>query len=271
MNNTLKNNLTYIVFAIFLIISSCGIFKNNTNIKNTNELTESEKIIDTIVSNYLNYKTLLIKYSANYKTDKQSINFSGTIRMVKDSAMLITVSPGFGIELGRVLITNDSVMFYNNFNNSYLKEDKSYFEKSYGLDLQFSTLEAILTNKIFTYPATNKISDYKYSADSLNYLYSFLRKHPRNEKLTDFKHEFKIDKQTYSVKQHFIEDNVNFRGLNVNYTDFLYINNSFFPEKFSISLKEKQKHELSFSYKKVMVDKSFKLNLKIPKNAKQIE
>ncbi len=261
----------FMVFLILIFVSSCGIFRPITPIENPKKVSKGGKILDTIADNYLDYETLFIKYNAKYKSDNQNISFGGTIRIVKDSAMLITLSPGFGIELGRLLITNDSVKFYNSFQNTYLAEDKTFFETNYGLSMELSTVEAMLTNKVFTYPTTNKISDYQFIEDSTDYKYSFVQKNPRNEAVTALKHETIIDKKDYNIKSQLVEDNINLRYLDINYTDFLFIKNTFFPEKFIIKIEEKQNHELNFDYKKISVNKEFKVRLKIPKNAKQIK
>jgi len=256
---------------LILLVSSCGIFNNKNNINNHETTSKKSEILDTVAVNYLDYETLFIKYAAKYKSDNQNIGFSGTIRIIKDSAMLITLSPGFGIELGRLLITKDSVKFYNTFQNTYLAEDKTFFETNYGLSLQFETVEAMLTNQIFTYPITNKISDYKFGEDSTDYKYNFIVKNSRNEAVTAFKHETFIDKKYYKINSQIIEDNTNLRYLNIYYSDFLFMENTLFPEKVNIKIEEKQNHELSFDYKKISVNKQFKVRLNIPKNAKEIK
>ncbi len=269
MKNKISISLSIFIITI-LLVSSCGIFKNKNNINHETTSIKSE-ILDTVAANYLNYETLFIKYGAKYKSDNQNIGFSGTIRIIKDSAMLITLSPGFGIELGRLLITKDSVKFYNTFQNTYLAEDKTFFETNYGLNLQFETVEAMLTNQIFTYPITNKISDYKFVEDSTDYKYNYIVKNPRNEAVNALKHEISIDKEYYKIKKHIIEDNSNLRYLNIDYTEFLFIENALFPEKIDIKIEEKQNHELSFNYKKISVNKQFKVLLNIPRNAKEIK
>jgi len=260
-----------ILFVSLLLVSSCGIFKNKNNIDDHKKTSKKGEILDTVVANYLDYETLFIKYSANYKSDNQNIGFSGTIRLIKDSAMLITLSPGFGIELGRLLITQDSVKFYNTFQNTYLVADKTFFETNYGLNLQFETIEAMLTNQIFTYPTTNKITDYQYIEDSTDYKYNYIIKNPRNEAVTAFKHQTSIDKKYYKINSQLIEDNTNLRYLNIYYSDFLFLNNALFPEKIDIKIEEKQNHELKFDYKKISINKQFKVLLNIPKNAKEIK
>ena len=99
-----------ILLLLILSISlfSCKILKNNTISKNTKNQTAAT-LLDSLQNNNLKYETLTIKYTAKYSEEDKNFSFSGTINIIKDSCILMTFSPGFGIELGRLLLTTDSV------------------------------------------------------------------------------------------------------------------------------------------------------------------
>lgn len=267
------NKKSLIFLTIILIsFSSCSIFKNSRgdNVEK-NQKTLSGKVLDTVKNKALDYNTLYIKYQAKYASADQNFSFSGNIRILHDQAILVTLSPGFGIELGRLLVTQDSVKFYNVLKNSYIAEKNTFFLDTYGFDLQFSTLENMLTAQFFTYPASIKESDYKLISDSAFYKYKFEEKNLRNHELTALTHQTDIKKQDHTIREQKVEDFVSFRKLNIFYNEFLLINSALFPEKIEILLEEKTQHQISFNYKKILVNKEFTPKLKIPKNAKKIE
>ena len=259
------------IFLLIIIFSSCNMFKNITSKKNDKTGLTLDKLLDSLNNNSIDYKTLYIKYSAKYQTDEQNMNFYGTIRIQKDSAMLITFSPGFGIEIGRALITTDSIKFFSGMQNTYFKESSSFFKDNYGLFVDYSSIQYLITNQIFTYPYTQDIKDYSFVNDTNSYLLENKIYHPQNDKLVNIEHKILIKPTKYQIDSIHIKDNITFKTFDVKYVDFQQINNKYFPQNINFILSDKQTTKLNFNFKKVLINKKIKIKIKIPKNAKKME
>jgi len=93
------------------------------------------------------FETLSMKasISASSNASKDSYNLTGNIRMIRDSVIWISVSPGLGIEAVRLYITQDSVFFMNRINSEYAATTFGFFNTQYQVDLNFNMLQSLLT------------------------------------------------------------------------------------------------------------------------------
>jgi hypothetical protein len=100
-----------------------------------------------LVENRFQFETLSMKatIAASSNTSQESYNLTGTIRMISDSVIWISVSPGLGIEAVRLYITQDSVFFMNRINNEYAASTFGFFNTQYQVDLDFNMLQSLLT------------------------------------------------------------------------------------------------------------------------------
>lgn len=90
----------------------------------------------------LQYNTL----TAHFGCAVQSWQLSGQIRIQRDSAIWISVNKL--IELGRVLITTDSVKMYLKVNNSYLTASFDDLRQMLGIDLDYATVQSLMVGDI---------------------------------------------------------------------------------------------------------------------------
>ena len=269
----LMNNLTKIfTFSIiFLIFTSCNIFKKiSTKNDNENVTLTKQDLIDSININSLEFNTLLIKYSAKYITKEQNITFSGDIRIIKDSAILITIAPIMGIELARALILKDTIKFYNTLQNAFFIENNDFFQKKYGIAANYTTIQAILCNQLFTYPYFYDINKYKHSLDTNFFYLQNTIYHPRNNKIIDVNHTFFINKK-YKIDSVNIVDDITLKTLNIKYGKFEQLNNQNFPTNIFLSIISNQNINLEFTFKKILLNKALNIKFKIPKNAKNLK
>ena len=88
---------------------------------------------------FFDYNTFSCKAKISY-SDQQNgvVNLNATIRMKKDSVIWISVSPGIGIEVARILITADSIRIIDRINHKYISRGVAYLGQfiSYPVDLR---------------------------------------------------------------------------------------------------------------------------------------
>lgn len=96
-----------------------------------------EERLDTIQNAAYRY------YSSNFSCEVDGISVNGQIRIVHDSAIWVSVNKI--IEVGRLLLTPTRVQGYVKLANKYIDCDYATLTKLWGIDLDYGTIEALLT------------------------------------------------------------------------------------------------------------------------------
>ncbi|MCK5823172.1 MAG: DUF4292 domain-containing protein [Bacteroidales bacterium] len=266
MNIRKVNILLY--FLIILIFYSCGVSKivRRNKIKNI----DLEEIYSEVKSNELDYNSYSIKYSAkiNLKGSENSVN--GILRIKKDSAIWISVSPGFGVELMRLLATPDSVKLLNKLNNTYFVGDYTYLNKIFNFQFDYYSLQSILTNSFFAYNSnneTNPIINFTSKIDSNKYFLQSLPKNANNKEILSkpqVMQQITILPNEYKILKIFLFDYIKNRAVQVNYSNFIEINEKKFPKNLNFSFNtSKNKSQINLKYNKIVINKQIKMPFKI--------
>ena len=122
---------TNIVILIMLVaaMTACGTFKKAATLPDTTSTTPTTPNaitdpIDAVIATWGNWQTMQtggnIKLSAG-----SSFSSSIQVRMVRDEAIYISLRPMLGIEVGRLLITADSLYAVDKVHKRYIAEKVS--------------------------------------------------------------------------------------------------------------------------------------------------
>ena len=129
----MKNNLitiTAIALSMFLM-TACGVFKKSASLPApttpttpTTQETVTSDPCDEVIATLGNWQTL--QTGGNIKLNAGS-SFSSAIqmRMVRDKAIFISLRPMLGIEVGKLLITGDSLYAVDKVHKRYIAEKVS--------------------------------------------------------------------------------------------------------------------------------------------------
>jgi hypothetical protein len=98
-----------IAMVVIVSFSSCRKSKNLTAVKEPLKDRPSGQILRQYEQNEFKFDWLGMKIDAETQNEGESLSFKATVRMRRDSAIWISLSPALGIEVFRVLITQDSV------------------------------------------------------------------------------------------------------------------------------------------------------------------
>jgi hypothetical protein len=101
---------------------------------------------EALPQNTFNYLTTKSKFS--FESGSQHIdNTSMNVRIQKDSIIWLSVT-GFGFEVARGLITQDSVRFIDKINKNYYAFSYADLHKKYHFPLNFNLLESLFIGKV---------------------------------------------------------------------------------------------------------------------------
>lgn len=259
-----------------------------------------------IEKNLFEYETLSFKteVSIEMKGDKKS--FKSNIRIKKDSAIWMSISPALGIEVARVIITKDSIKFIDKWNDQYYLGQFEYINDQFDTDLDFYLLQDILVANPILYDEKEKFvatnvadkhilttknkrkvrkalgldrSDIKEEneteKDTLNFTVDqrLLRKAIKKEEEEDLiVKRYWVNPETFKVEQTLIRDLFYNRTFEIIYSEFDDIALMKFPDKSEILLKDDDNRtEVFLDYSRVRVNKSLKFPFSIPDKFERIQ
>lgn len=283
-------NLIIILLVLFVFVGCSGkklIVYKNEEIKKIKHVRSAKRLYKRVETESLKYSTLLIRFSTEIEEGDESRSFNGSLRIKKDSIVWVSVRPALGIEAVRVKCTPDSVYYMNKLNHTYFAGDYSYLSEALMLDLDYTLLENLLVNQIFTYPHGEKdineeIKRYKTGVDSLFLTLSSIkekkvdrivdRKKKKNKDLDIVFHEILVDPQIMKVSKVNIEDYRNERKAGIEYFDFYKQDEQVIPSKIEVSVSDQSKeYRFNIEYNKVVFDKNISFKFEITDKYKPVE
>ena len=148
-----------IVVLVALIVSSC---------KTTREIStaivrpiSTSKLLSNIENNAFNYDYFTIKrINCQFSGNDSKANFTINLKAIKDKQILVAIKK-MNLPVGSVLLTPDSVKYVNYIDRNYFIDDYSYLSSFLNIDLDFSTIQSIISNNAFSYRNDSRDKDFK--------------------------------------------------------------------------------------------------------------
>lgn len=119
------------------------------------------KLLKNVEANSLAYEHLSIsRVSCQFSGPQSNASFRINIKAIRDQKILASITK-LSIPVGRVLLTPDSVVYVNFIDKNYFVDDYSFLSNFLNIDLDFNTIQAILSNSAFSYRNDVKERDFK--------------------------------------------------------------------------------------------------------------
>jgi hypothetical protein len=251
--------------GIFLIISlllySCKTIKTVKR-KQVSELTA---VFDSITRNYLDYNTLYIKSSVKYKNEKKSLKLKTSIKILKDSMIIASLSPGLGIEAARIKFTKDSIFIMDRLSSHLTKASYQYLIDSLNISFDYHDIQNILTNELFIYPK-DKTLDFK-----SQFIENFTLKKQSEQielyrkTLSNIEQLIILDKEDYHIQEAKVNEIDNQRFIDIKFSGLFSGDFKTIPKNVSIlSFSDNKYLTIDINYLKVQKDKSLNFSFKVP-------
>lgn len=241
------NRILGLGFAFLLILSGC-----NKKFADIFDRSGSRLVVDDVSFEYLSAKA-----KVDFDSEKNSLSGTANMRIQKDSAIWVSLSPGLGIEAARVLITRDSVAILDKINKVFMAYSFSELSKKLEFDLNYSLVESVVIgNLIYPYvrERVEKTSD----------MYTYNQQHG------NFYFENFIGTKTMKLEEVSVRDTVTNNAISVTYGDFQLVEEEVFPflikAVLAYSEKGKQKTTIDLEYKQANIESKV---LRFPFNVPQ--
>ena len=251
------SNYVFLPFVLMLLFASCHPTKkivetpHPVKVKGTNVI----ELFDSVLAHQFNFEWLVAKAQVEY-TDRENNpeSFDVNIRMRKDSAIWISVTPLLGIEAVRVLITPDSMKIMNRLRKTYMARDLNFLDEILKAHINFEIMQAVLVGNYFPYLKNEKLKSVY--DDSTYVILSTLNKR-QTKRILEEKDPTKPIIQDFWIDDHYkinrskITDDRLDRTLEALYNEFLEVDSQRFPQNILVDVKAQAPLRIKVTYNKV--------------------
>ena len=243
----------YIGISLVLVMTLMGACKSKEKLAKEGVTVSSKSLVRDIQNAQPDYQTLEFKRMqiALNLNNKQKYRSSATAKIIRDSVIHISVQPFLGIELFVARITPESITVVDKTKLMYYQSDYDLLYLLLGIDIDYKSLEAMFSNRLFALGQTPKTDLEKQFIKANNRKIS-----SKHEALTQ---EVMVD-DNFRIKELRIYENPISEEFSVKYADFTKTNMIDFPS--SINLQYKSKTEL-FTFDMAINTLAINQNIKI--------
>ncbi len=150
------------VIAFLLIaagFSSCKTAREVTTV-NVKPIS-TVKLLKNVEENSLFYENFSInRINCQISNNQSKTSFRISLKAVKDKKILASITK-LNIPVGRVLLTPDSVKYVNYIDRNYFVDDYKFLSNFLNIDVDFNTIQAIISNSAFSYRNDEKDKDFR--------------------------------------------------------------------------------------------------------------
>jgi Domain of unknown function (DUF4292) len=278
--NNLK--LTYFAFPfiIGMLLFSCKAQEKKSDKTKINHRSK-KYLIEQLNKNEFTFNTLSAKANIVYDNGKKT-SFKTHVRIKKDSAIWMSITPILGIEMARVMITKDTVKFMNRVDKEYFIGNFDYINNLFDSDLDYQMFEALLIGNSLTFDGNEK--KIKSSIDRKKDAYYISTEKKRKVRKEIKKDKGKLKRQTqaiwlnpdtYKINELLVSspDSIkrSDKSLTGIYSNHKELNSQLFPYHLNFELLSKAPAKIEVTYNKVSTGKPITFSFKIPSKYVQIK
>jgi len=270
--NKIKHTFFLVPFSfLFLLIILASCSSQRKIIKAPIKEEGAEFLFKKLKEHELQYNWFTAKFSAEYKNKGQTNSFNGQIRIRKDSVIWLSFSPALGIEVFRMMLTQDSVKFINRMNNTFFAGDYNYVNRYLNTNIDFDLLQSFLTGNDLSFYENGKFRAvidngiYKLATADRMKLKKFVRN--KQENLRVLIQNIWIDPENFKITHANVkeirEPNTQ---LESKYSAFEKIGEQLFPKEMSFDISADNNLSVTVSFSKIAINTSQAFPFKIPQS-----
>jgi len=271
-----RDHIVYLMVTISLLLSFYSCKTTRSVIKEPIRHEGAEYLFEQLKKNEMKFDWLSVKFSATYIEDKKKISFRGQMRIKRDSIIWVSISPALGIEMARLIITNDSIKFIDRIGSSYLVADFDYINRFINGTLDFDMLQAFLIGNDFTFFENGK---FKASIDAMEYRLLTVGRGKLKKYIKSNQEGLKIpiqniwlNSENFKITKVMIKEvKQEGRKLQAFYSDFNNIDGQLFPHHLDFQITSESKIDIGIDYSKIIVNKPLKFPFKVPDKFSRVQ
>lgn len=290
----LQSQFNLFLFLFLIIVLGFSSCKTSREIPKANiKPIGTAKLLRNVAENSLVYESLSIsRINCQFNSNQSRTSFKISIKAIKDKKILASITK-LNIPVGRVLLTPDSVVYVNYIERNYFVDDYTFLSNFLNIDLDFSTIQSIISNNAFSYRNDEKDKDFKtFSTSVENGLYVLQSEKERKvfrmeekgktgkierrlKRLDDnalILQKMSFNPKNFALTRLLIEDKTNNRKMEMNFDEFEKVLNKDYPGAIDMRfISETDNISLKLRMSGFSTEKLDSLNLEIPQKYQQIK
>ena len=260
MNKRFTKYISFFIVA-FLVLTMISCRSPKSIIKASIKEQGSEYLFTQLKKNELKYEWLTAKVNIEYIEEDKKTNFVAQIRLRKDSVIWMSFSPALGIEVARLMITNDSVKFINRVNKTYFLGDYKFVNDFLKTNIDFDVFQSFLTGNDFQFYEKAKFKasvdnhQYKLATTSRHKLKEFIKKSDENPVV--FIQNIWLDPENFKITVVKIKEiEKENKKLEAYYNNFKLIDKQLFPIDIAFKVSAEIDIFIDINFSKIVLNKS---------------
>lgn len=254
-----KNLICLLILSVVML--SCGPGKTVSKSGVSKDMS-LKKVHKAYLKNAPRFKTINARLRGTYDNGRSSQSVNLTLRMQKDEVIWISAKK-IGIPLAKLMITPDSVRFYEKINGVYFDGDFSLLTQWLGVPLDFEKVQNLLTGRLLYEPGE---TGFHMGDASEGYLLVSDTDTDAVEKSA------LLDPYLFHVLEEMLLDKRQNRRLQVTYPSYKEEKGIYFPDKIDIIVQKKEKQTgIHLGYRSLEFNKPVSFPFEIPKGYQEIE
>lgn len=216
-----------------------------------------------ILRNQFDFGTFSAKLNLNLSSGTKSLSSKASLRIVKDKAIQLSIQPLFGVEVFRLYVDTDTLVWLDRMNKTYVKESIEELRKTYPVGFDYNTLQSLFTNRLFVSGKPEAIAaDYeKFSINQASDMHYLLKS---VDKSSEIEYSFAIDGNDRIALSR-LQSPQDAHALQWQYADFALLANQTFPYKMDVSLASaRRKVDVRIDFLDIVLDDVLELRASVP-------
>ena len=260
----MKTYKPYLLIAVIaMLFQSCGPIREVV-IPDIDEEVSVSNALAEMEANKTEFSFFSTRFSGQASFNGDTWDVSGTIRIRKDSAIYVSVSPFLGIEIARMIITPEEVRFLNRLEGLYFIGGMDFVNGMLNTNLDYYMLQALLVGNDFDHYDSENFSA---SVDDGRYL---LQNRDRRRVSQSYgSHSFQqnlwLDVESYRITENLVYEPEVPRSLRARYGSFGTVEEQKVPEGLTLRLTDRgNRADLDLRYSRITLDDPQPMHFSIP-------
>jgi len=249
-------NKIILLASLLILVAGCRVTRHAGG--RTAKLAP-EEVLQRVHEAEFQYQTLMAKLKIDYTTPEKHQAFKGNLRVIRDSAVWMSIAPAFGVELARVLITPDSIRLLDRVNKKYAIEPIENAERLYQAPIDFPLVESLISGNL----AYGEMNIVGMEMDTAFYYLEL-----ESER---FLVQLRVRGGTFLVDALNVRQKNPERLLSVDYLDYSPVDSQYFSLQRKIRLEAESHIEMELEFSNVRVNQTVNIVFVVPQKYERIQ
>lgn len=257
----MKRFAKYIMTVTLLVLSACSthlLAQNDTIVQNDSVLPAKEEVFPKITYEWISYQMKVAM-----EREEENLAFQCFFVNRIDSLIYLNLNRS-GIELARVVLTPDSVIYVNKLEHEFYAGDYSFLRRVFGFPLDFDMVQSILNAVDF-----KNFDNSMHRVEENGTLHYIAPQRANLEGTVSLMQDIEIGEGGI-IKSNDMTDLKTMRDFDIEYEDYTTIDSIPFFTKFEIEM-ELDDVEMEVQLKNIRFNVPGPTSIRIPENFKEVE